>query len=91
LKTISLSLISVVFRLSSLCFAAAGRDGRSGLLPAGWEELAQLTASDGAQTFATIAIDGNTDVVGAPYGTAESNYEGAPRMFLSNRRMAGQA
>lgn len=48
-----------------------------------WVELAELTASDGPQTFGAIAIDGNTIVVGAPYETIGINQnQGAAYVFV---------
>jgi hypothetical protein len=73
----------VICALAS-CVLGVGRAAAQSTLlpPATWQELAELTASDGPQTFTSIAIDGNTVVVGAPYGTAETNYEGAAYVFV---------
>jgi hypothetical protein len=81
LRTISLLLVYAVVCLSSMCFAAA--PGHDALPPAAWQELAQLTASDGPQTFESVAIDGNTLVVGAPNETIGGNVnQGAAYVFV---------
>src|SRR5271166_1814288 len=51
-----------------------------------WKQLAELTASDGTDTegfSASVAIDGNTVVVGAPDAQVGSNaYQGAAYVFV---------
>jgi hypothetical protein len=67
------------------CVFGVGRAAAQSTLlpPATWEELAELTASDGPQTFTSIAIDGNVVVVGAPYETVNGNEnQGAAYVFV---------
>lgn len=67
-------LISALCATSALCFGS------------GPKQLAELTASDGTETDdfgASVAISGDTAVVGAPYATVGSNeYEGAAYVFV---------
>jgi hypothetical protein len=67
-----------------VCVIAIERATAQALLPPGtWQELAELTASDGPQAFASVAIDGNTVVVGAPGETISGNgNQGAAYIFV---------
>jgi hypothetical protein len=74
----------VICALAS-CVLGVGRAAAQSTLlpPATWQELAELTASDGPQSFSSIAIDGNVVVVGAPYETINGNEsQGAAYVYV---------